>query len=508
MKSVVSTLLISSLLLLLGLKQACAADMSINLFPQIGKPIYGVVEFGEFVGEPNNIQISSMADYEDQGFSKPAFLNDIKFKKLSARKYLVTSDRPVSESNFVMLLDSTFPDERKIYPLEISAGIGQGSVTLTDPITMKMKMASASMNPSNLVTTPAMNTNTYAQPNVVERVVEVVRESNPVYAQQPIQPQILYSQLPMPSTGAGSEMPFYLGVIALTILLLVGMFIVVFALHRNDSPKSSHKKNDDSDNFASDMLKILMPNLVTNQQRMADNNPFLMGNQYPALPQGQGFSQSHNQWSQHSDFSHSPQSRSDIGANHWGNPENKSASQFSDRSNQQARDGSEPSNAAKNNQSREPAISKEQGEHNRHPRNPTHSAKPVEQKATSNQPSEPTQQTDAQPKRPTQARSTEGLRPQYKQQNAATASDAASEPTARSNGAQPETKKPESAEKSEKLQLAIVYMNMGDEVMARMLLDEIAREGSDSEKKEALVLKEKLNKGSRNVPFIADDKKH
>jgi FimV-like protein len=40
-------------------------------------------------------------------------------------------------------------------------------------------------------------------------------------------------------------------------------------------------------------------------------------------------------------------------------------------------------------------------------------------------------------------------------------------------------------EKSEKLQLAIVYKNMGDDVMAKMLLDEISRDGSPAEKNEA-----------------------
>jgi FimV-like protein len=62
---------------------------------------------------------------------------------------------------------------------------------------------------------------------------------------------------------------------------------------------------------------------------------------------------------------------------------------------------------------------------------------------------------------------------------------------------------PTNADKSEKLQLAIVYMNMGDEVMARMLLEEIARDGSDAEKAEAKAMMARMNNPS-DQPIIAD----
>ena len=59
------------------------------------------------------------------------------------------------------------------------------------------------------------------------------------------------------------------------------------------------------------------------------------------------------------------------------------------------------------------------------------------------------------------------------------------------------------ADKSEKLQLAIVYINMGDEVMARMLLEEIGREGSAAEQNEAKAILAKMNQSS-DRPLIAD----
>lgn len=58
-------------------------------------------------------------------------------------------------------------------------------------------------------------------------------------------------------------------------------------------------------------------------------------------------------------------------------------------------------------------------------------------------------------------------------------------------------------DKSEKLQLAIVYMNMGDEMMARMLFEEIGREGSPAEQIEAKEILAKINNQS-DRPIIAD----
>lgn len=477
-KRFIRLLTLVALLLVVGLNVALANEgLKLNIFPSIGKPVYGVAEFGSSVTDPVSVTVASEAEYQKAGYTRPAFFNTSNVRKLGVNRYLVTTSTPVDSANFTLILDVQFKEFRRIYPVELSLQSGQVAANFAPAKEYDQPARAAVRTVSKPI---AATVAPAAQPSPV--TVQAAPQAPAMQQLQPAaiysapapQPQIFYppAQPSTQSVSNGSEQfPFYLVVIVLAVLILLAMFVVVLFMHKN-SDSRHHPVQHDQHSLMSDLLKAL---------------PSLMG---------------HNHQAQHAPAAPAPalQLPPDW---HLPGPAERTPVQ---QPQQPLWDNPEPA----------PTHTKPQRSPIPTTVEPSQSAPAAQPKAPAVQrPPAPRPTRPAAPPRPAQAANpTKPVAPS----NAATPSapvppvvrspmptPVPAQPTApvQQQPEKPVKPAPTNADKSEKLQLAIVYMNMGDEVMARMLLEEIARDGSDAEKAEAKAMMARMNNPS-DQPIIAD----
>ena len=474
-KRFIRLLTLVALLLVIGLNVALANEgLKLNIFPSIGKPVYGVAEFGSSVTDPVSVTVASEAEYQKAGYTRPAFFNTANVRKLGVNRYLVTTSTPVDSANFTLILDVQFKEFRRVYPVELSLQSGQVAAnfapakeydqpakTAVRAVSKPIVAAVAPAAQSSSVTTPA------AQPAPLVQPMQPAA----IYSTPAPQPQIFYPPMQssiQPVSNGTEQFPFYIVVIALAVLLLLAMFVVVLFMHKN-SDSRHYPVQHDQHSMMSDLLKAL---------------PSLMGhNQHPQQAQAQAAAvQMPQPWHP---LEASPQQPSPQQP-HWDDPEPAPVRPAPQRPAIPAR--VEQAQASPTKEPQAPAVQRAPAPRPARPTappappqpaNPAKPAGPVNPatpraQAPTTQPAPAPARPPAQPSAPVQQQPEKAAKPAVA-----------------------------GADKSEKLQLAIVYMNMGDEVMARMLLEEIGRDGSEAEKAEAKAILAKMNNPS-DRPIIAD----
>lgn len=474
-KRFIRLLTLVALLLVIGLNVALANEgLKLNIFPSIGKPVYGVAEFGSSVTDPVSVTVASEAEYQKAGYTRPAFFNTANVRKLGVNRYLVTTSTPVDSANFTLILDVQFKEFRRVYPVEISLQSGQVAANFAPAKEYDQPAKTAVRTVSKPVVAavaPAVQPSPVSTQAVPQAPVVQQLQPATIYSAPAPQPQIFYPPMQsssQPVSNGTEQFPFYIVVIALAVLLLLAMFVVVLFMHKNSDSRHQPVQHDQH-SMMSDLLKAL---------------PSLMG---------------HNQQSQHAQaqaaavqmpqpwhpLEASPQQPSPQQP-HWDDPKPAPVRPAPQRPAIPAR--VEQAQASPTNESQNPAVQRAPAPRparptappaSPQPANPAKSAGPVNPatlraQAPTTQPAPAPARPPAQPSAPVQQQPEKAAKP------------AAA-----------------SADKSEKLQLAIVYMNMGDEVMARMLLEEIGRDGSEAEKAEAKAILAKMNNPS-DRPIIAD----
>ena len=476
-KRLIRLLTLVALLVGAGLNVALANEgLKLNIFPSIGKPVYGVAEFGSSVSDPVSVTVASEAEYQKAGYTRPAFFNTSNVRKLGVNRYLLTTSTPVDIANFALILDVQFKEFRRIYPVELSLQSGQVAANFApakeydQPAKTAVRAVS---NPSVAAVAPA------AQPSpvTVQTVPQapVVQQLQPaaIYSAPAPQPQIFYPPAQpnsQPVSNGSEQIPFYLVVIVLAVLILLAMFVVVLFMHKN-SDSRHHSVQHDQHSMMSDLLKAL---------------PSLMGHSHQ--PQHALAAQAPAQQLPRDWYLHEPAERTPVQQPPqplWDNPEPAPMRQPPQRPPIPA--PVEQYQSAPAPQPQAPVVQRPPVPR---PASPAASPRPA-QAAYPTKPVAPDNAATPSVPVPTAAR-----RPMP------------TPPTQQSAPAQQQPVKPlqpaaTSADKSEKLQLAIVYLNMGDEVMARMLLEEIGRDGSDAEKAEARAIMAKMNNPS-DRQIIAD----
>jgi FimV-like protein len=456
-KSCIRLLTLVALLLALGLNFALANEgIKLNIFPAVGKPVYGVAEFGPSVTDPVSVAVASEAEYQKAGYTRPAFFNTANVRKLGANRYLVTTSTPVDTTNFTLILDVQFKEFRRIYPVELALQAGQVAANFA-PVKEYDQPAKTAVKK---VSRPAV-----AAVAPVPQPEPVVRQLQPaaIYTQPAPQPQIFYPPAQtqnQPVSNGAEQFPFYLVVIVLAVLILLAMFVVVLFMHKNHDSRHHLPPQHEQHSLMSDLLKAL-PSLIGHNHQH-HQQPAVVTNAPLHLPQL--WDQAPHPHSEPQPYREEPQPHKQ--------PAPVAAPQASPVAT--AAPAQQPQRQVAPARSAQPAR-------------PV--APPAPQQAQS---ASASVEKTGQPAKP--------AAPVQKQE------PAASNPAATAPGqeAQPPAKPGVKAhDKSEKLQLAIVYMNMGDEVMARMLLDEIGRDGSAAEQAEAKEILAKMNNQS-DRPIIAD----
>jgi len=587
-----------------------AGELKLNILPTIGKPVYGVAEFGPSASDPISVIVASESEYRKAGYTRPVFLNSANVRKLATNRYLVTTSTPVDSNNFALLLDAQFTDFRRIYPVEISVSSGQAVANFApareydQPAKVDAPKVS---QPAVATPAPATQPMRVVLDAPVERAAPQIQPAA-IYAAPTPQPQIIFPQTNSQSSSSSAEQfPFYLVVIVMTVLILVAMFVVVLFMHKNHDPRhatSPHTNhgNQEQNNFASDLLKLL-PSLMGHNQSQQSQQPQLPhapANAPMLLPQPwhdepryapardnyrdtnrgayverdqdayrDSYTDSNRHSSRHSEqesrrdstsryeplFRQEPQSQNDRGFrqepgfNQDQDYREEPSFREAPFAPQQAGVSQEPALSQEHKNRRESEVASERTikqapaqtisparvarparparPNNRVPERAVHRAPTIEAPAATRpaapaspqsgrpQPAPAPQQASASPQA-TVPPQRAGQSEQLTQQHTPAAVQLQAGPAAPVAQAQAEAQAqaPRSAatvakgpivaqDKSEKLQLAIVYMNMGDEVMARMLLEEIGREGSDAEKNEAKAILAKMNNASE-LSIIAD----
>lgn len=476
-KHFIRLLTLVALLMAVGLNFALANEgLKLNIFPAVGKPVYGVAEFGPSVTDPVSVAVASEAEYQKAGYTRPAFFNTANVRKLGTNRYLVTTSTPVDSTNFTLILDVQFKDFRRIYPVELALQAGQVAANFApakeydQPAKTAVKTVS---RPAVAAVAPV------AQPAPAPELLEpTVQQIQPaaIYSTPVPQPQIFYPPAQtqsQPVSNGTEQFPFYLVVIVLAVLILLAMFVVVLFMHKNHDSRHHLSPQHEHHSLMSDLLKALPSLMGHNNHQNHHHQPAVAANAPLHLPQT---------WDQ------APQPQG------------------------------EPQPYREPQPQREPQPYKEP-QPNRQPAPvPAPQAAPVATRAPAQQPQRPGAPTRAaQPARPAAAPVPQNAQPAPAPAEKVAqptkpaapipkpvAAGANSASAAQQQTAQPPAKPaPAAQDKSEKLQLAIVYMNMGDEVMARMLLEEIGRDGSDAEKAEAKAILAKMNSPD-DRPIIAD----
>ena len=471
-KNCIRLLTLVALLFALGLNFASANEgLKLNIFPAVGKPVYGVAEFGPSVTDPVSVTVASEAEYQKAGYTRPAFFNTASVRKLGANRYLVTTSTPVDSTNFTLILDVQFKEFRRIYPVELALQAGQVAANFAPAKEYDQPAKTAVRTVSKPVAAAVAPAPQVAAPEQAPQPVVQQLQPAAIYSAPAPQPQIFYppSQTQSQPVSNGTEQfPFYLVVIVLAVLILLAMFVVVLFMHKNHDSRHHLPPQHEQHSMMSDLLKAL---------------PSLMGhNQQPqhALAQAAAV-QMPQPWQQQQPSPQQP---------HWDDPEPAPVRREPQRPVVPATVEQSPNRDAP----AQPPVAQP----------PAAQGNPVSRQVRPMQPPRTAQPaTAAKPAGPANA-AMQGAQPAAKPKPAMPI-PAAAQP------ADPTQKQPEivpqpaakTQDKSEKLQLAIVYMNMGDEVMARMLLEEIGRDGSEAEKAEAKAILAKMNNPS-DRPIIAD----
>jgi FimV-like protein len=373
------------------------------------------------------------------------------------------------------------------------------------------------------------------------------RQRDVVYVETPPQQTTIIppANSSMPSF-VQDQNPFYTVIIVMTVLLLVGMFVVVLFMHKNQDSRH-HSQTHDNSSVMSDLIKTL-PTLMGSSQSSSNQQqvPLMNVQGAASLPSSQYWDLPRRQYS-HPGYMQDPDMRGyssnernqyfDRNQADWetGYPSDVnhhvSANRASTRSDQfQSTDayvGYRETQQQQQSQSRARTQPQAQTHTNRPtgsmagsqfkgPQNeakpsqstaggdimPSFEGQPVNRDQVSNK-AKPIQRAISQPNRAVPPVKREQIaRENPIDVNQAQNSPRSVSPKTSVNSPQtpPKVKVPHSPssapasagnsqvsahEKSEKLQLAIVYKNMGDDVMAKMLLDEISRDGSPAEKNEA-----------------------
>lgn len=456
-------------LLLLGAECASATqDLRLNIFPTIGKPIYGVAEFLTSTADPLSVSVASEVDYEALGYIRPAFLDGVIVRKMSTSRYLIKSKGFVDMASFAIILDVKFENYRRIFPVELTVNSGEVAVNYkpvidTQLVSKKLiaaisqpKLASAYPLPEeiNLPKISVANKEQSKEEPIVQRMLSAphlnhsvsqsAQSVDSVSTGMRAQPPIFYPPIQLqaqPIISGVEQYPFYLTLVVLSVFIIVAMFVVVLFMHKNQDsryPMPSHEHS-----LLSDLLKTMLsrPNNAHHQSPASSETPGPLPVDRQEIYQ--------------------PARVKEKRVKKEGKSKSKSKLQASGRSSSVKSDKSP--------------------------------AKPVSTKQASLEPRPAPSPAIVKPSAP--ALSTSGA-----------ASSSASSRVQTSPSKQqekPSAKTIKRFEKSEKLQLAIVYMNMGDDSMARMLLEEITRDGADAEKSEAREILAKMNsRGDR--PIIAE----
>lgn len=485
--------------LTLGVASAFASDgVSLNIYPAVGKPIYGVAELAASLPEPVSVQIASQNDYQRAGYTRPSFFDAVDIKKMSNKRYLIKTQAAVNTPVFVMMLDVEFQDMRRLYPVSIEINAGQVTANfesvieypqvIDQPVSISPAPAVAAIAPiQNDMTrilensSRAITSSEMPAPAAVEVVSSApVRQPTVTFAGQNVeqpraltsQPQVSYSSMapqqpifyPAMSSNASSsgnaadQFPFYLVIIVLTVLILVAMFVVVMFMHKNHDSRH-HVANTEHHTLMSELLKTL-PSLMGGHARQQPTNH---------LAASTAAQMAHDPWYQEQPQIHAMPPAMPV-------PEKPQPMQPVVQANEVAKPQSQP----------QPQPGKQ--------------TKPVSQ-PQSVVPPQPVRKPEVPPQQRPMVKKPSA--PQVGQSPVAASKPMPAmkaEPSAQAISKKPS---PKGQEKSEKLQLAIVYMNMGDEVMARMLLEEISRDGSELEKAEASAILNKLNNLS-DRPIVAE----
>ena len=448
---------------------ASATELSFSSFLNYGKPIYGVVEFNNYYGDVRGVRVAESAQYESLGYAKAQFLDTADVRQIGPARYELRTDNAIDVNSFVLLVDVVYSAERKLIPITIIPGTSQASIRVGagHPVSIETGVPVAPSAPviqqlgvddSSVINSAPRPSSVNAPRPVAAKVDEVVsvklatdnQEKVAAATQNHFAPSYVFSptiNAPQPQLQA-PQMP------------IVAPSPVV----------------NDSQNFyvvmiVSVVLMIVLAAImgmffISSSNRQAKSSGD--SEQHYALGQAvQALTSLMTTASQPQPVMATAGSASDVMED--APPVQPVASQ------------SKPVKKS-------PVAAPQDSQVNVTP--PPPKAKPAEpvQPAAVKQKVEPApmpKQADQQIK-PTAPASTHSTSDQsmMNKQHAPSI--------------------PSNVDKNEKLQLAIVYLNMGDEMMARMLLDEVIREGSEQDRAEAQMILDNVN-AQGVLPLVVDD---
>ena len=518
--------LVSFVLIVSSTATALASDLSLNIYPRIGKVVYAVTEIKDHITDPININLASKEQYKKLGFEYPSFLAETSVKKLNSRRYLHRSKKEIDKENFVLLFDAQYENFSRLYPYYIETGKGQSRITFGDVIeynvvAQKQSLPSESDSQlSEVIQIPTrpefVNGNTFKQVDQQRENNGQIPTNNQVLPQQlnaqpitqpviqPVQPQIIYSQPPvqypqpavLPSQNSSETLPFYTVLIVLALIVFLALCAIGVFIHlSNNSRQHSYitpyqpQKKDEDTSHLTEFMKLL-PDLLHGREtpHTVDQQPIERHSVERHSVERQQAGRELPMYHRNNTVSEAQPQAQNVRSDHETVPEHVTQ-------NVPFKSNEEPVQVKKINR---PAVQSQ-------PKTQTkpNVVKPAQQQNSK----QPQPNLGAMKKRPPSApvqtwKSSAPLpkSPEPVVKNPISAAENAVP--------QPSDKSVQKANRpappSEKLQLALVYMNMGDEMMARMLLEEIMREGSEHDKDEAQKVLSKLNASNDNSSLIVD----
>lgn len=133
-------------------------DFEFSSYPKIGEPLYGVFELNEKeFGLINSLSLADDYFYEKYELKKPNFVTSISIEKIGLNKFLVTSDSIIEETQFVILLQVDLSDTIILYPLRFDlSDVNVPSYEMKSKLVTnkpEMEESKASLNLNSEVTT-------------------------------------------------------------------------------------------------------------------------------------------------------------------------------------------------------------------------------------------------------------------------------------------------------------------------------------------------------------------
>lgn len=281
-------------------------DFEFSSYPKIGEPLYGIFELNENeFGLVNSLSLADDYFYEKYDLKKPNFVRSISFEKVGLNKFLVTSDLIMEETQFVILLQVDLSDTIILYPLrfdlsdvnfpsyEIKSKLvtnkpeieeSKASLNLNSKVTTQGAFTLKQSKPvdnslilenqsSNNIRSTQLSTIPKAQGQYLRNILFESEKTNPIvqnfYTNEPRQDFQPVSPVgSLTSFSDKGDMKIFFGVlvfiVSLIIITVICVFVIVYFTHhskqKTQSEDGNNHKHESVDNIRE--LIVTLPSII------------------------------------------------------------------------------------------------------------------------------------------------------------------------------------------------------------------------------------------------------